>query len=167
MRRSHSNEEEEFIHFRSCIERLNSARNILLLIQEHNDHPLVGPAFQFALIEYCKPYLNSYGINVDSKGKPKTIKLDGSLVPKQYEELHCRIIAARNTINAHDDLTVKEPQLHVVPLEKERFVGILQNNISGTESFTNIADIISMIEMTLTAMYLEEARLEKLLPESE
>ena len=52
-------QEEYFIYFKKCIECLNEARRILKIIKAQPDNDLVGPAFEFAIIEYSKPYHKS------------------------------------------------------------------------------------------------------------
>jgi hypothetical protein len=41
---------------------------------------------------------------------------------------------------------------------------IVQNVLHGTEEFSNIDSMISLIEQTLDAMYVEASRLERQLP---
>jgi hypothetical protein len=55
------NLQEEYVHLVSCIGSLNVAWNILYNIKKSHGNSLVNPAFQFALIEYSKPYKKSYG----------------------------------------------------------------------------------------------------------
>ena len=151
-------QEEHYIHFASSIENLNNAWRILKTIKKKKNNSLSGAAFQFALIEYAKPYTNSRG-NV-----LKNYKLDESFIPLTHIELHQRIIQSRNQILAHADLTIKEAKLHVAQIKSGKFVGIIQNVVWGTEELANIDSIIELIEKTLDKMYIEEKRLESLLP---
>ena len=80
---------EEFIHFVTCMQRLNSAWVTLNAINSERDNALVGPAFRFALVEYAMPYNISYGAD------KKRHKLDESYVPTESLELHRRILDAR------------------------------------------------------------------------
>ncbi len=66
-----TDQEEHFVHFVSSIDKLNNAWRILQEIKRHKGHPLVVPAFRFALVEYSKPYTVSYGAELDAKGNPK------------------------------------------------------------------------------------------------
>jgi hypothetical protein len=148
--------EEEFVHLESSIDRLNYARWILLEIKQHTGHPLVAPAFQFALVEYSKPYLKSYSAELNSKGKPKEEhKVDNKHIPGNHRTLHDRLLEARNRIHAHDDLGVKEAKLHVANTASGKFVGIVQNVIHGTEEFSNLDAIIDLIEQTLNSLHTE------------
>jgi hypothetical protein len=151
-------EKEQFIHLRSSIENLNKAWTVLLEIKKNKNNSLVWAAFQFALIEYSKPYKVSNGI------AQKKHKLDESYIPSNYLDIHKRILESRDKILAHADLTVKDAKLHVAQMQSERFVGIVQNVIYGTEELSNIDEIIALIEQTLDNMYAEEKRLEALLP---
>lgn len=160
-----TDQEEWFVYFVSCIDRLNNAWQILQEIKRQGGHPLVGPAFQFALVEYSKPYTVSYGTELDAKGKPKhRYKLDEKYIPARHRALHDRLLTARKKIHAHDDLSVKEAKLHVKKTEHGKFVGTVQNVIVGTEELSNNDLIIDLIEQTLDAMYMEEKRLEQQLP---
>ncbi len=67
-------QEEEFLHLASCIENLNSAWRILQELKTEKATPvLIDAAFQYALIEYSKPYKVSYGNVLTEKGKKRSI----------------------------------------------------------------------------------------------
>ena len=122
------------------------------------DSVLLGAAFQFALVAYARPYKASRG---DLK---KCYKLSDEFIPLEHRGLHQRILDARDQIHAHSDLTVKEAQLHVAATADGKFVGALQNIITGLEELANLDLIIAMIEQTLEHMYEEAKRLEAALP---
>jgi len=147
--------EEEYIHFESSIHGLNYARSILLEVRQQKGHALAAPAFQFALVQYSKPYLMSFGAELDSKGKPKKHKIENKHIPGNHRALHDRLLKARNKILAHDDLDVKEAKLHVADTASGKFVGVVQNVIYGTEELSNLDAIIDLIEQTLNSLYAE------------
>ena len=149
-------QEEHFIHFVSCISWLNNAWRLLNIIHTQNENPLVGPAFRFALVEYCKPYKLSHGVN-------KKFKLDTSYIPKKRLPLHEKIISSRDQIHAHSDLTVMEAKLHVHEFMKQRYTLITQNIIYETEELSNLQEIVDLIEATLGNMYVHEKILENTL----
>jgi len=157
-------QEEQYIHFVSCVDDLNNARWILLEIKQHQGHRLVGPAFQFALVEYAKPYRTSYGATLTSKGKPFPHKLDNSRVPIAHLDLHNRLLTARDKIHAHSDLTVRDAKLYVERLSHGISAVIAQNVIHGAQELHNIDLIIELIEQTLLKMYPEMKLLETKLP---
>ncbi|MEP6947611.1 MAG: hypothetical protein ABJA02_16950, partial [Acidobacteriota bacterium] len=95
-------QEERFIHFVSCIEDLNDAWWILKQIKRRKKNSLAYTAFQFALIEYSKPYKISYG---KVKNRHKGLSID--YVPLEHISLHNRIISLRDSFVAHSDLTIK------------------------------------------------------------
>jgi hypothetical protein len=151
-------QEEQYVHFVSCTDSLNSAWRILREIKVSPGNSLIGVAFQSAVIEYAKPYATSFGIT----GRHK---LDDKYVPSAHRDLHKQLIDTRNQILAHSDLTVMEAKLHVANISsigKRAF--ILHNGIHGTMELTNIDSIIDLIEQTLLPMYAEAKRLEKQLP---
>ena len=152
-------QEEQYVHFAYSIENLNTARKILQEIKKSADHPLVNPAFQFALIEYSKPYRRSRGTI-----KKEQHILGNEHVPVKHSEMHKRILAARDEIHAHTDLTVREATLCVVDIERERTVFTTQNVIRGNEELQNIDAIIDLIEQTLDSMIKELKLLEAALP---
>ena len=120
----------------------------------------MGPAFQFALVEYSKPYRNSRGTG----GKGVKYKLEDVHIPTKHRELHKRILAARDQIHAHSDLTVNEAKLYVVNTASGKYASRVQKAIRGTEELSNIDSIIELIEQTLDSMYIEVKRLEAALP---
>ncbi|MDX2039644.1 MAG: hypothetical protein SF097_00260 [Acidobacteriota bacterium] len=157
-------QEELYFYFESSIDHLNRAWRILQEIKLHPNHPLVNPAFQFALIEYSKPYKVSYGAELDSKGKPRKLLLDKRYIPAKHSALHDRLIRSRDTTHAHDDLGIKDPAVYVSATPSGKFVGLGQRVIHGTEELSNLDLIIDLIEQTISEMCIESSRLEALLP---
>ena len=150
-------QEENFIYFTLCIEWLNNAWRLLQAIQMQPKNQLGGAAFRFALIEYCKPYK-------PSRGSSKQFKLDTSLISPVHIALHNRIIASRDQVHAHSDLTVMEAKLHVHEIMGLRYTQISQNYITGLEELPNIQQVIALIESSLENMYLEVKVLDAALP---
>jgi hypothetical protein len=149
-------QEEHFVHFVSCITWLNNAWRLLNTIHTQPENPLVRPAFRFALVEYCKPYKPSHGIN-------KKFKLDTSLIPQEYLPLHERIITSRDQLHAHSDLTVMDAKLHIHEFMGQRYTLIPQNIIYDTEELPNLEEIVALIEASLDNMYIHEKVLENAL----
>ena len=150
---------EEFVHFATCMQRLNSAWVTLNAIKVERDNALVGPAFRFALVEYAAPYSTSYGTD------KKCYKLNESYVPVEFLELHHRILDARSSIHAHADMTVMDAKLYITETRGMPSAVISGNYIHGLEEIGNIEQIILLIEGTLLKMYADEdARLRALQP---
>ena len=141
---------EEFIHFVTCIDRLNSAWVTLSAIKTAGDSPLVGPAFRFALVQYAMPYNRSDG------PIKKRRHLTTSYVPADMLDLHERLLDARNKIHAHADLTLMEAKLYLTETRGSPSVIISGNYIHGLEELSNIDEIIRLIEGTLDNMYTEQ-----------
>ena len=141
---------EEFIHFATCMQRLNSARVTLNAVKAASDSPLAGPAFRFALVEYATPYNRS-----DGPSKQR-YKLTESYIPSEFLALHQRILTGRNTVHAHADLTVMEAKLYVAETRGTPSVTISSNYINGLEEMKNIDQIIGLIEGTLLNMYADQ-----------
>ena len=134
---------EEFLHFVTCLGRLNSALKTLRDIKTAGDSPLVGPAFRFALVEYATPYTRSQG-PIEKDHRLKT-----SFVPGDLLELHSRLLDARNKIHAHADLTLMEAKLYVTKTRGAPSVEITSRNADELEELSNIDEIIRLIEGTI------------------
>ena len=146
---------ETHLHILVCMDRINAAWNTLKQIQSAPDHPLVGPAFRYALVEYATAFTRS-----DSPSK-KRRTLPITLVPVSQSELHQRLIDARNSIHAHADLTVLEAQLTVHVVAGEKQVGVSQNFIHGLEELNNLPRLISLVEGVLRNLYVEHKQSER------
>jgi hypothetical protein len=153
-------QEEQYVHFVSSTDNLNNAWRILQEIRQCKGSPLVGPAFQFALVEYSKPYRYSRG----TVREGVKCKLEDLHIPAKHRELHFRILMARDQIHAHSDLTVKEAKLRVANTASGKYASRVQNAIRGTEELSNIDSIIELIEQTLDNMYIEVEQLQAALP---
>lgn len=147
--------EENFIHFVSCVDWLNNAWVLLKKIESQQSNPLTEAAFRFALVEYCKPYKFSHG----SHGRK--FKLDTSFILKKHLSLHERIIAARDKNHAHLDISILDAKLHIHELMGRRNVSISQNNVCFTEELSNLLQIVDLIETSLEMMYAHQKRLEE------
>ena len=151
-------QEEEYAHLVSCISSLNEAWNVLHNIKKNHGNSLVNPAFQFALVEYSKPYKNSFG------EVKRTHKLGNEHIPLKHLNLHNKIINARDQIHAHSDLTVDEAKVYVTNTSYGKHVGISKNVIHDTEMIGEIDTIIELIEQSLDSMYKKVKQLEAALP---
>jgi hypothetical protein len=151
-------QEEQYIHFETCIRSLNEAWRILHIIKQNKDNPLINPSFQFALIEYSKPYTDSRGYI------SKNHRLGQKYVPVKHRRLHNEILEARKHIHAHSDLTVEDAKVYVSNTEYGKYVGILKSKVYDTEKLAQIEDIIELIEQTLDKMYEEAEKLKEALP---
>ena len=151
-------EEEEYVHLVSCIASLNEAWNILHNVKKSHSKSLVNPAFQFALIEYSKPYKKSYD-------EVKRIhKLGNEHISSKHLDLHNKIIKARDRVHAHSDLTVDDAKVYVTNTFYGKHVGIAKNVIYDTEMIGEIDAVIDLIEKSLDSMYIKVKQLESALP---
>ena len=151
-------QEEEYVHLVSCTGNLNEAWQILHNVKNNRGNPLVNSAFQFALIEYSKPYKKSYG------EVKRIYKLENEHVPPQYLDLHNKIINARDQVHAHSDLTVDDAKVYVTNTFYGKHVSIGKNIIYDTEMIEVIDSIIDLIEQSLDSMYKKIKQLESALP---
>ncbi|MGB3544052.1 hypothetical protein [Rubrivirga sp.] len=145
-------EEERYVHLQFCSDDLNSAWWLLGEIKRQGDNPLVGAAFQYAVIAYARPFKTSYGAL-----EPRTkLRLDPSHVPERYRGLHDRLLTTRDRIIAHRDVGVWNPKLSVFEAHSGRNqAALVYNVIHGTEELPNVDAIIEAIEATLDSVYSE------------
>lgn len=147
-----SQRNEEFIHFDLCLERLAGAWRTLTAIKQDANHPLVGPAFRFALVEYAAPYTRSDGVH------KSRYCLDKQYVPVEFLELHHRIVESRHQVHAHTDLRPLNSKLSFVDLPNQRLVSTSRNGIHGLEDLGNIDAIIVLVEKTISNMCADRDR---------
>jgi hypothetical protein len=151
--------EEKFIHFTTCMRRFNGALRILSAIKANEDHPLAGPAFRFALVEYVAPYTEAVG------RIQRGHRLPQRYIPSEFLELHERLVRARHKIHAHSDLTVAEAKLYLKGTKGRPSVEVTGKYVDELEELKNIDHIIEMIEGTLLNMYADQdAQLRSLYP---
>jgi hypothetical protein len=144
---------EEFLHLDTCIDRMGEAWRTLVLIREHPNDPLIGPAFRFALVSYAAPYKTSEGI------VKKRHRLDDRYVPPQFAKLHERLLEARDKVHAHTDLSALDPKLSFDDGTGQRLVTRIQNHFTGLEELGNLKDIVRLVELTLDNMCADRERL--------
>ena len=150
-------QEEQYIHFVSCTTWLNNAWSLLKTIQQQTGNSLIGPAFRFALIEYCKPYKQSHGVN-------RKFSLDSTHIPAAHLALHKQLLKSRDQVHAHSDLTVMDAKLSVHESQGHRYTLIAQNRVTGVEDLPKLEEVAALIEATLDNMYLHVKQLENGLP---
>ncbi len=134
---------ESYIHLLTCIERLNSSRQTLKEIERNLSNPLVGPAFRYAIVEYCTVFTRSEGHYRWRN------QLSDDLVPAAHRELHNRVLAARHTVHAHADLKPLDAQLCIDWIDGEKYVGLTKNHISVLEELENLSQLIDLIQCVL------------------
>lgn len=144
--------EEGKFHINQCESCFQNSWKIIsniIELQDNNstnpdyENPLISPAFRFALIEYAKPYTTSIGNH-------KRYILSDTHIPRQYLELHTKIILSRNQKHAHQDLTV----LDANPVDDYQYMYIMNNNVPS-ELISQIQCIKSLLEMTIKNMHMQ------------
>jgi hypothetical protein len=134
---------ENYIHLLTCIDRLNASWRTLKEIERDLSNPLVGPAFRYALVEYCTAFTRSEG------HLSRRNQLSHDLVPVDFRELHNRVLAARHTVHAHADLKPLDAELYIGAINGEKYVGVTKNHITGLEELANISQLVALIEGVL------------------
>ncbi|MGE3809563.1 MAG: hypothetical protein AB7K24_33280 [Gemmataceae bacterium] len=85
---------------------MERAQKSIELSQSANDPYLQAALFRDAVISYAKPFLsNRYSDN--SKG----LRISDNHVPQEFRGAHDEILALRDQLIAHTDMTVQKPKI--------------------------------------------------------
>jgi hypothetical protein len=85
---------------------MERAQKSIELSQRTNDAYLRAALFRDAVISYAKPFLNNcYSDN--SKG----LRISDNHVPQELKGAHVEILALRDQLIAHTDMTVQRPKI--------------------------------------------------------
>ena len=137
---------EDHLHLLVCIDRLNAAWRTLGEIASNPKHPLAGPAFRYALVEYATVFSRSDGYQ-------RRRTLSPECVPANHLALHQRIMAARHSIHAHADLTVLNARIEVGYINGHKHIGHIQDYIHGLEELPNLSHVSELIERVMDTVY--------------
>lgn len=77
------------------------------------------------------------------------------------------ILAERDQLHAHSDLTILAARLTVHRFEEAKYAQIARNVIDTTRLFAKLDEVIALVEGSLDQMYIEIKELESHLPEPE
>ncbi len=139
------NTDEEYIHYQESITCLNRSWRTLCELEISNArNALWSAAYRMALVEYCKPFKVSYGKN-NVKLKLPTPNLDQAELA-----LHEKILALRDQVLAHSDLSVLDAR---VSYDKNASfpVPVIVVNILG--ELPQVTDIRNLVEQVLDGLY--------------
>lgn len=147
-------DEEDFIHYVECINSLNQAWNILQELGSVEKRSVThAAAFRFALVQYSTAYTRSDGAH-------RRRKLAEPQLPPELIELHQQILALRDQVLAHTDLTVKQAKLHLHSFGGRPYHIIAQTSV---DELPSREAVVTLIERTLDLMYVEAERRLRLL----
>ena len=150
--------EEAYVHYAECINSLNRAWQILVELRAIGRKTAIhAAAFNFALIEYAKPYTRSDG--TFKRGR-NAYKLPPPNLSAELLALHQQILVLRDQVLAHTDLTLKEAQVYIASHAGRSLVTVLSNILPA---LPDSEDVIKLIEHTLDQMYVEVERLKNTL----
>lgn len=145
--------DNDLIHIDVCIGRLSNAHKTLRDVQRHAGHPLVGPAFQYALVEYCTTFSGS------KVAGERPRKLDIRMVPLELRVLHNRILTARHQLLAHADLSILEGTVEFRLYEGRPATTTTLNHLDPLEELQNLGSILQLIEQVHLNLFVERRRL--------
>lgn len=145
--------DSNLIHIDVCIGRLSNAHRTLREVQKHAGHPLMGPAFQYALVEYCTTFSTSKVAGERSR------KLDIRMVPPELRGLHNRILTARHQLLAHADLSILDGTVEFRLYEGRPATTTTLNHLDPLEELPNLSSILHLIEQVHLNLFIERRRL--------
>lgn len=100
-------DDDAYIHFQECLTSLNRAWAILGKLDGSDVDPVLWTAsYHMALIEYAKPFKESRGSN------RRRHSLTLPTLSADDTALHSQLLALRDQVLAHSDLTVKDAKLY-------------------------------------------------------
>jgi hypothetical protein len=129
-------DEEIYLFVWQSIGVLNDSLNIMSSLKDSECIPgiIFNAAFRYALIEYSKRFGPTNGLFHNDKKKPIRIKHDLTRhLPKEYLELHERIILSRNQYHAHADMTVFDSKMYIQDSNETKIVTISRNIVHGCD----------------------------------
>ena len=146
--------EKGYVYYAECCDSLNRALRILRDLRGVDAAAAVHEAaFHFAVVEYAKPY-SALG---DARGRNRrAYRLAAPDLPPEDLALHRRIIALRDQLLMHQELSLKEAMEFPDGHEEQASIDIAK---SGPPPLVSIDAMIGLIERTLVIMAEERSRL--------
>lgn len=134
--------EEQYIHYQECINCLNTAwRTVCELENNKPGNALWAAAYRMALVEYCKPFKRSQGLN------KQPLKIENLSFDSEFKRLHEEIISLRDTVLAHCDLGPLDAKLVYGSSDSPMIV------MNSTPNLPKPSDIRQLIEFVLDELY--------------
>lgn len=96
--------EEEYVFYNFATADFDEASGCLDAIKQYKRGLTIMVMIKNAIIAYSRPFTRC-------KGKYGQHSLDIKVVPKNYRDLHDKVLHHRNCIIAHTDLDVRNPRL--------------------------------------------------------
>lgn len=131
---------DDFIHIDVCISRLGNCHQTLRDVRANRDHVLAGPAFQYALVEYCTAFTTSQA--VDKRRR----RLDDTMVPAELQALHNRILETRNQLLAHADMAILDGSISFRHFDGQLMTTTTLNHVDPLAELDNIDEILFLVE---------------------
>ncbi len=97
--------EEEFVFYRFATDDLSEAYCLLNLVNCYKRELIRSTLLKMAIISYSRPFKPCHG-------KYRLYKIEDNIIPKQYRNLHQKIITYRDQIFAHSDIFIKKPSVN-------------------------------------------------------
>jgi hypothetical protein len=138
---------DDFIHMDVCIGRLGNCHRTLLDVKENQGHPLAGPAFQFALVDYCTVFTASQAADRSRR------RLEEKMVPDELQGLHRRILETRNRQLAHADMSILDGVIAFQEFEGRLMTTTTMNHVDPLAELRNLDDIVLLVERVLGNLF--------------
>lgn len=134
---------EEYIHYLESMKALNRSWRVLKELQAiKNQTELWMAAYKMCLIDYCKPFKKSNGIN-------RRFSLQTPELPKHLKKTHDYVIYIRDKALAHSDLEPLKPMIVNRIFSKNSYPPIICTDIPN---FPKIELMLELVETVIIAV---------------
>lgn len=141
-----------------CVERLSSCHQTLVDVKADLGHPLVRPAFRYAIVEYITLFSQSK----DTHEPPRYIPV--ACVPTKHEVLHQKLKADRHQLHAHADMSVLERSLTFTDKRGLPITTTTFSHVDDLAELSNIDEFLDLIQGVRDNLFAERAKLLEALP---
>lgn len=128
----------DIIHIDVCIERLASCHVTLRDVKINLKHPLSGPAFRYAVVEY----MTLFNPSKDGQGLPRRIPV--AWIPANYLSLHERLKKTRNQLLAHSDMSVLDGSLN---LEEAGGLPVATTTLTHVDDLAELKNVDEFLDL--------------------
>ncbi|SCX72616.1 hypothetical protein [Variovorax sp. EL159] len=143
----------DIIHLAVCVERLSSCHLTLQDVRANLDHPLSGPAFRYAVVEY----MTLFNQSKDGQGHPRRIPV--GCVPVNHVALHERLKKTRNELLAHSDMSALDGSLDFKDIRGLPITTTTLTHADDLAELKNVDEFLDLIQTVRDNVFAKRATL--------
>ena len=147
------NPDDDIIHIDVCVERLSSCHLILQDVKANLNHPLSGPAFRYAVVEY----MTLFNPSKDAQKHTRRISVDW--IPSSHLALHERLKKTRNESLAHSDMSVLDGSLDFKELHGLPVTTTSLTHVDDLAELKNVDEFLDLIQGVRDNLFAERRKL--------